>query len=1794
MKRKLTLLIAALALLTMGVLPGKAVGQTKITDYTKIVSGKTYYIGATLSNNTDYYLQLPANPQIGSYTGIPVTNISEASTFTFSGSGQSWTIQLSNGKYLSTLPTGGSSNNGKLSVANTGVTFTASNQSEKIRLSNNGRSIQRNNTASTSKFGSYANTQTDIWLMEVTPTCTASPTSWDFGGVTIGESASKTFTLTTANLTDDIDLAVYDDGAFTVSPTSIASTATSTEVTITFHPTMVSDWTDYLVISSDDFSDEELIELTGEGLCIAPTSTLAYTTPVNLTLTGSSADCTLTPTSGTGNNGTITYDLISGDANHCILVDGEFSADAVGTYVVRATQALNGNTCGGTFDITINVNGTTPICTIEPEVWDFDNVAIGVTAEKTFTVTTANLTGNVTLAMGNAAYSVSPAFIAQDASSTQITIAFTPTAAGEVESYLTANGGGINNDELAIVSGTGATPRTITFNPGTGSCTTTSMTGIDGSSITLPLASTVTAPEGWDFAGWCATNVETATTVAPTLLSGDYTINGDATLYAVYSKTEETAFNNTAGNFMIYAIVSGVKYYAVGTGSKLNSTTTSGDATTYTFEKPDGYEANEWAIKTGSTYITYSSNTNLGTSNSAYKWTISNGSYGTWRVTSETSGRAMIYRAGTTNKFGGYSTGNVSGTEYFDLEIGGTSTTYHTSPAAKVATPTIEVTGVGTGAENTYYETATVTLNCDTDEATIHYTTDGTNPTASAPTYSAPFAVTESSTIKAIAVRADFTDSDIVSQEINIVQPNTATFTDGVYSSLTASSDLDNWYKYDAGGEQAWFWYNNHSAARMSGYSSGNHANEDWLISPKMAVSDTPLAISFDCGADYGNGNDGAIPSVLYSTNYPGYGNPNSYSWTKLQDLPYDNDLTFTTLSMTIPANTQVFFAFKYVSTDSDCATIEIKNFTAKQCYPVIYNANDGTGTMTDANSPYAVGATVTTLANTFTPPTDMIFEGWNDGTNTYAEGATFTMPNNAVTLTAQWIYPCTVTATMGATEAEAVYVNNAGVKSYKITMSSMVTVLGGCDITEYGFVYSTIEEQPTLENATKLAVGSTYTVVETPFNGEIADAEGTYYVRAFAKNAAGPAYSDAAVTVVVPDTYPTCTISYKTNGVNEEETTQAYIGDVVTLFITPTQGNIPTGFTFAGWSASVSSTEVISSITPEEDITLHAVLDYGGTYDLVSNVSELHVGDIIVIAASEYDYAMSKTQNPNNRGQAGITKTDNQITLTDDVCEFVLGAGMTNGTWSFYDNNKSGYIYAASSSSNYLRTETDLSYNSSWVISISDNNASIVAQGSNTHKVMLYNNGSSIFSCYASASQKAISLYKKHSSSYINVLVEDLAGNIEITEPTYIPAGFIVDAGDHTITTTAANLIIEDGGQLIHTNAVNATLQKNITGASSWKNDPDGWYFVASPVDNAVITESFTISPLNAIDLFRYDEPSAYWMAYWDEPGFENMVRGSGYLHASQTAQTVNFAGEMINTEYEFIKPLSYECGYADLIGFNLVGNPFTRNLVEGEMTIGGSDLTLYYGINDETTGMEVKEIDENPIKPGQGFFVQATSTDQDLIINPSKKGETVDKGCIRIAAGNDDYMDKAYIQIKNGNTLRKMNIANSTKVYVMNGDDDYAATRVEELAGAMPVNFKAIEDGTYTITVETKNIDAYYLHLIDNFTNEDIDLLLEPTYTFTANADDAEGRFRLVFDFNDYTGIEENNTNSNFVYQFGNEILVNGEGTLQVFDVMGRLVTSFTVNGNERLSTSQLNTGVYIFRMVGSEVKTQKIVVR
>lgn len=134
----------------------------------------------------------------------------------------------------------------------------------------------------------------------------------------------------------------------------------------------------------------------------------------------------------------------------------------------------------------------------------------------------------------------------------------------------------------------------------------------------------------------------------------------------------------TSGTYVIAAKVNN-NYYAMSKSfaSKINGTQISVTNNTIAESAATNYvvtitkSGDSYTIKSGDKYLKYNSSTNLGSQTSEYNWTIAKGTKGTFRFTSATSARGLVFRAGTYNQFGGYALSNVtaSGTEYYDVEL---------------------------------------------------------------------------------------------------------------------------------------------------------------------------------------------------------------------------------------------------------------------------------------------------------------------------------------------------------------------------------------------------------------------------------------------------------------------------------------------------------------------------------------------------------------------------------------------------------------------------------------------------------------------------------------------------------------------------------------------------------------------------------------------------------------------------------------------------------------------------------------------------------------------------------------------------------------------------------------------------------------------------------------------------------------------------------------------------------------------------------------------------------------------
>lgn len=273
-------------------------------------------------------------------------------------------------------------------------------------------------------------------------------------------------------------------------------------------------------------------------------------------------------------------------------------------------------------------------------------------------------------------------------------------------------------------------------------------------------------------------------------------------------------------------------------------------------------------------------------------------------------------------------------------------------------------------------------------------------------------------------------------------------------------------------------------------------------------------------------------------------------------------------------------------------------------------------------------------------------------------------------------------------------------------------------------------------------------------------DQNGDYTVEAFALGMDDYAKSDAAglnFKIELAAGVPTFSV--------EEGT----FTEAQTITMTPGEGGAQVFYTINGGTEQ----PFIEPIKLEEDGTYKIAAYTAGTetlaksatvtktyvinlpleepYILCEDAAWLTEGANIIFASSVAageQKAMSKLQKTNNRGAASVTigsafnagkETVGIVSKDADVAVFIVGK--SNGHITFYsgdskneeNNEVAGYLYAAGSKSNILKTQKIVDSNAEWTVSVAaDGAATIKAQGNNKRNWMRYNpNNGAMFSCY-------------------------------------------------------------------------------------------------------------------------------------------------------------------------------------------------------------------------------------------------------------------------------------------------------------------------------------------------------------------------------------------------------------------------------------------------------------------------------
>ena len=367
-----------------------------------------------------------------------------------------------------------------------------------------------------------------------------------------------------------------------------------------------------------------------------------------------------------------------------------------------------------------------------------------------------------------------------------------------------------------------------------------------------------------------------------------------------------------------------------------------------------------------------------------------------------------------------------------------------------------------------------------------------------------------------------------------------------------------------------------------------------------------------------------------------------------------------------------------------------------------------------------------------------------------------------------------------------------------------------------------------------------------------------------------------------------------------------------------------------------------------------------------------------------------------------------------------------------------------------------------------------------------------------------------------------------------------------------------------------------------------------------------------------HYEEPHD-WIAYDNEA---NLVPGKGYMAAIDQDSYLSNTGTLNNGKVEIELTNSddetgHEAPTKDW-GSNLIGNPYQAYLDLAKVAQ-KTGYTKYYVYNAEanqyvpyTEGQSQNSITPSQyIHPHQAFFVlndaksetftftydMATATKDEG--SYFRKGAQIDYPLINLFAKNEaGALNYTIIEVGRPELggAEKTEALKTTDfdLYAHYGQQDYKLLFTPEEAQRVAVFFNTKKDGTYTLSWDTQNGEFSFLHLIDNITGVEVDMLDNDHYTFEGLASDYASRFYILFNNPNVEpgGNGNGNGNGEIAYFDGYGWIVNGKGVLELIDVTGRvLYREYLAGDMNRIHLDNFKTGVYVLKLGDM---TQKIIIK
>ena len=445
-----------------------------------------------------------------------------------------------------------------------------------------------------------------------------------------------------------------------------------------------------------------------------------------------------------------------------------------------------------------------------------------------------------------------------------------------------------------------------------------------------------------------------------------------------------------------------------------------------------------------------------------------------------------------------------------------------------------------------------------------------------------------------------------------------------------------------------------------------------------------------------------------------------------------------------------------------------------------------------------------------------------------------------------------------------------------------------------------------------------------------------------------------------------------------------------------------------------------------------------------------------------------------------------------------------------------------------------------------------------------------------------------------------------DATNPVIIPGGA---AAYPTLTAPAecASFTMEHNASFIGSEFLTAGSIMVKTNVSS----PD-FHFLSSPCVYGINWGSIFPANQNDIWVRRYNEPTGTWA---NQLVVAKPTVGTGYsVETTVPGVTAMFTGALNSSLVA--KTLSAANPTPGYGGWNLLGNPFTSGLdfdlctkgpgVGGSVYVwDGAQYISWNGIAGALTGGIVPSTN--------GFFVwtSAPASSFNMPLTARVHGGTFFKtsasNLLELRVDGNSYKDQTFVHFNSEATQGFDEAYDAYKLYGTEGapqlysmiDGEVLSINERPMVGndIVQLGFHSTVSGSFSFTAS--GIESFNgitpIFLEDTKLGTSQDLRTNPVYSFTYSEGENANRFKLVFGS---VGINDPATSNIGVYAEHKNVHVttpdNFRGTVQVYDILGKLVAERQVSGaGENIISLNVAGATYLVKVTNAQSSiTRKVV--